>query len=57
MHLKTRLSIGVALLITLCNVTLGYADTLRTPTGLNYIDKERAFAGRDLTPMGPIGVQ
>ena len=43
--MNTKLSIGVLLLIALCSATLGYAETLRTVTGLNYVDKERAFDG------------
>ena len=48
MNLKTRLSVGIPFLTTLCCATLGYADTIRTVTGLNYVDKERAFDGYTL---------
>ncbi|MFL2554162.1 MAG: aryl-sulfate sulfotransferase [Candidatus Rariloculaceae bacterium] len=45
MRLSAKLLIRISLLIALCSATLGYAETLRTVTGLNYVDKERAFDG------------
>ena len=48
MNLKARLSVVTALLVALCCATAGYADTIRTFTGLNYHDPERAFAGYTL---------
>ncbi|MFL2554164.1 MAG: aryl-sulfate sulfotransferase [Candidatus Rariloculaceae bacterium] len=48
MKIRTRLFVSIPLLVALCSATLGYAESLRTVTGLNYIDKERAFDGYTL---------
>ena len=48
MKMRTRLFVSIPLLVALCSATLGYAESLRTVTGLNYIDKERAFDGYTL---------
>ena len=45
MNGKAKLSVGIPLLITICSATLGYAETIRKVTGLNYVDKERAYDG------------
>ena len=48
MKMRTRLFVSIPLLVALCSATLGYAESLRTVTGLNYIDKARAFDGYTL---------